>query len=393
MASVYVTKNKKLLRCELRIKGQRRVVNFPLTPVLKKDHQFITNLVNDIEDAAKSGCDLTKASQETLRSLYETNPEKYQQMVDEGWFRSVTNFSITEAFDCYIESQEKQRVWDWKTIRNWNNTKSHILKEILPETSVSKITLKQMDQAFTHLRESYKPGTLDKDAKNVRQLFAWLLDMGDISANPMAKLKFKCRKEDRVRAKDFVSMEAFKEVLAAFKDDEIEQKTLFAYYRLMGARQNDPVGDYWEDLDEAASRIARYDIKKRAKLGGCPVPPLMMKLLVQHRAAVIAKHGKAEGLIFPWLKQSTSANQTRYFRARIGRTLISVWEPLLHSLRSSRSQEIRRLPNGAFLESQWLGHSVEMAQEHYDGVIESDMDCVINDSVWQDHDDVDAVAS
>jgi hypothetical protein len=83
VASVYLTKNKKLLRCELRIKGQRRVVSFPLTPVLKKDHQFITNLVNDIEDAAKSGCDLTKASQETLRVLNETNPKKYQQMVDE----------------------------------------------------------------------------------------------------------------------------------------------------------------------------------------------------------------------------------------------------------------------------------------------------------------------
>jgi integrase len=393
VASVYLTKNKKLLRCELRIKGQRRVVSFPLTPVLKKDHQFITNLINDIEDAAKSGCDLTKASQEALRVLNETNPKKYQQMVDEGWFRSVTNFSIAEAFDCYIESQEKQRVWDWKTVRNWKATKSHLLKEIPPETSVSKIILKQVDQAFTHLRETYKPGTLDKDAKNVRQLFAWLLDMGDISVNPIAKLKFKCRKEDRVRAKDFVSMEAFKEVLAAFKDEEIEQKTLFAYYRIMGARQNDPIGDYWEDLDEKASRINRYDIKKRAKLGPCPVPPLMMKLLSQHRAAMFAKHGKAEGLIFPWLKQSTPANQSRYFRARIERTSVSVWEPLLHSLRSSRSQEIRRMPNGAFLESQWLGHSVEMAQDHYDDVMECDMDYAINDSVWQDHDDVDAVAS
>jgi hypothetical protein len=51
------------------------------------------------------------------------------------------------------------------------------------------------------------------------------------------------------------------------------------------------------------------------------------------------------------------------------------------------------MPNGAFLESQWLGHSVEMAQDHYDDVMECDMDYAINDSVWQDHDDVDAVAS
>jgi len=51
------------------------------------------------------------------------------------------------------------------------------------------------------------------------------------------------------------------------------------------------------------------------------------------------------------------------------------------------------MPNGSFLESQWLGHSVEMAQDHYDDVMECDMDCAINDPVWQYHDVVDAVAS
>jgi hypothetical protein len=372
MASVYLTKNKKLLRCEVRIRGERKVVNFPVTPVLRRDHQYLRNLFEEIEGAAKCGCLLSKESQEKLRTLQQSNPQAYSQMHDEQWFHSISNLTISEAFDLYIESQTKKG-WDWKTIRNWRQTKAHVLQQITPATGVRVITLKQMDDAFTVLRATYKSGTLDKDAKNVRQLFAWLLDVEDISANPIAKLRFKCPRGERVRPKDFVPMDEFAKVLSAFNDEEIEQKCLFAYYRLMGARQNDPTGDHWADFDESRSCINRSDIKKRGKLGPCPIDPLLKSLLLQHRQRVIQKYGKAEGPIFPWLLQSTPANQYRYFKARVERAGVQVWEPLLHSLRSSRAQEIRRLVNGSFLESQWLGHSDQMASDHYDAVMDSDM--------------------
>ena len=372
MASVYLTKNKKLLRCEVRIRGERKVVNFPVTPVLRRDHQYLRNLFEEIEGAAKCGCLLSKESQEKLRTLQQSNPQAYSQMHDEQWFHSISNLTISEAFDLYIESQTKKG-WDWKTIRNWRQTKAHVLQQITPATGVRVITLKQMDDAFTVLRATYKAGTLDKDAKNVRQLFAWLLDVEDISANPIAKLRFKCPRGERVRSKDFVPMDEFAKVLSAFNDEEIEQKCLFAYYRLMGARQNDPTGDHWADFDESRSCINRSDIKKRGKLGPCPIDPLLKSLLLQHRQRVIQKYGKAEGPIFPWLLQSTPANQYRYFKARVERAGVQVWEPLLHSLRSSRTQEIRRLVNGSFLESQWLGHSDQMASDHYDAVMDSDM--------------------
>ena len=372
MASVYFTKNKKLLRCEVRVRGERKAVNFPVTPVLKRDHQFLRNLFDEIEGAAKCGCPLSKESQETLRRLQQSNPKAYSQMLDEQWCHSISNLTIAEAFDLYIDSQTKKG-WDWKTIRNWNQTKAHVLQRITPATGVRMISLKQMDEAFTDLRATYKAGTLDKDAKNVRQLFAWLLDVGDIITNPIAKLRFKCPRGERVRVKAFVRMDEFVKVLSAFYDEEIEQKCLFAYYRLMGARQNDPTGDHWADFDESRSCINRSDIKKRGKLGPCPVDPLLKSLLLQHREAVIRKHGKAEGPIFPWLLQSSPANQSRFFRARIERAGVQVWEPLLHSLRSSRAQEIRRLMNGSFLESKWLGHSMQMASDHYDAGMASDM--------------------
>lgn len=357
------------------------MVNFPVTDVLRKNHQFIRDLFEDIEDAAKSGCDLTKKSQSTLRELQQTNPDVYRRMAEEGWFKSVANVTLAEAFDEYINSQEKTG-WDWKTVRNWRYSKEHVLMEIAGDTPVSQITLKAVDSAFVALRATYSAATLEKDAKNVRQLFAWLHDMGDITENPVAKLKFQCRRKDRVAAKEYVPVEKFLRILAVFPEEQLEQKCLFAYYRLMGARQNDPTGDTWSDFDERNRCINRYDIKKRGKLGPCPVPPLMMSLLCQYRDVVVAERGRAEGPLFPWLLRTTPSRQWSFFRAKVERASVPVWEELLNALRASRDREIRRMPNGVFLASKWLGHSVEISDEHYDGVMATDMSQVMNDSLW-----------
>jgi hypothetical protein len=57
---------------------------------------------------------------------------------------------------------------------------------------------------------------------------------------------------------------------------------------------------------------------------------------------------------------------------------IPVWQRFFNSLRSSRSIEVRRLPNGRFLEAKWIGHSVDVADSHYDAVIDTDFDAVTN---------------
>ena len=48
------------------------------------------------------------------------------------------------------------------------------------------------------------------------------------------------------------------------------------------------------------------------------------------------------------------------------------------SLRSSRSIEVRRLPNGRYLEAKWIGHTAEISDLHYDAVIDDDFDLVVN---------------
>ena len=55
-----------------------------------------------------------------------------------------------------------------------------------------------------------------------------------------------------------------------------------------------------------------------------------------------------------------------------------MWQKFFNSLRSSRSIEVRRLPNGRFLEAKWIGHSADVADSHYDAVIDTDFDAITN---------------
>ena len=104
---------------------------------------------------------------------------------------------------------------------------------------------------------------------------------------------------------------------------------------------------------------------------------------MEWRDVVIEKQGKAEGPIFPWLSESSSSNQSQWFKCRVNKVVPGCWEGFLKALRASRSREIRRLDNGRFLESQIVGHSEEVADKHYDDLAHSDFDQIWNDPKWK----------
>ena len=398
MASVYIPQKRNILRIEVNIRG-RKTKTVPLTPELKKDYQWLRNLVNEMEAASKSATHLSDKSQASIRNLRSTNPQLVQEMTDEGWFVAVTDYTIEEAFSEYI-TQKKRDGKSARTLKNWKNTAQRLFLYLDPATPCSRITLKQVKDVFRSLREHedrwgnrYSPVTLQKDAKNLRQLFRDMVENKDLTESPIESYRFKVEKWERPKPVEPVSDEVFLRVLReAFAPEELQQKTLFAYYRIMSARQNDPrfypkeghVGDHWEDVDLDRKMVNRWNVKHKDKQGYQPVPLGMWKLLMAWRDKVIATHGKATGPIFPWLNESTSANQSSWLKVRVNKVIPGCWCGFLKALRASRSREVRRMENGRFLESQIVGHSAEVADNHYDALQESDFEQIWNDPRWMD---------
>ena len=195
----------------------------------------------------ESGSKLSDKSLEAVRKLRRTNPQLIQEMADEGWFIAVTDYTIEEAFKEFIKQKERDGNAS-RTIKNWKNTAQRIFLYLNPTTPCSQITLKLVKDVFRSLRnhenrwgERFSPITLQKDSKNLRQLFRDLLENKDITENPIDKYRFKIEKWERPKPVPPVSDDVFaKFCKRRFIPEELQQKTLLAYYRIMSARQNDP---------------------------------------------------------------------------------------------------------------------------------------------------------
>jgi len=379
---IEIEKNRKtpLVRFTVHVPTGRQRFGFPgwlLDKRHLKRRQLLERLFIELEDALNSGQSLPESAWESLATLKEDYPKVHAKVVQKLGIQeppAKDRLTVGKAFDDYIADHYTNRI----TISNWKQTRKKVVSRFPEDTPMEDISLKDMEKLFFQLREKYSVATLYKDVRNVRQLWDHCHDNGDLSQNIMRKLRFQAKSKQLVARKPYVDAAWFAAALEAITSQQ--QRTLLCYYRWMGARQNDPRGDKWEDVDWAGKRVLRSNIKDDLeKLGWCPIPPQMLVELEKWHQLVVNEHGKASGPIFPWLFQSSSANQYTYFVGRVKQKGVAVWDDFFNSLRASRAREIRRLPNGRQLEARWIGHSPEVADKHYDDIQESDYGLISDD--------------
>lgn len=379
---IEIDKNRKtpLVRFTIHVPTGRQRFGFPgwlLDKRHLKRRQLLERLFVELEDALNEGHELPESAWKSMATLKETYPKVYAKVVQKLGIQEPAakdRLTVAKAFDDYIAGHYTNRI----TISNWKQTKKKVVSRFPEDTPIEDIHLKEMESLFSQLRDQYSVATLYKDVRNVRQLWDHCHDNGDLPKNVMRKLRFQAKSKQLVARKPYVDAGWFAKALESITSQQ--QRTLLCYYRWMGARQNDPRGDKWEDVDWAGKRVLRSNIKDDLeKLGWCPIPPQMLVELEKWHQMVVAEHGKASGPLFPWLFQSSSANQYSYFVGRIKQKGIPVWDDFFNSLRASRAREIRRLPNGRQLEARWIGHSPEVADKHYDEIQESDYGLISDD--------------
>ena len=67
MASVWI--NKRYVNCDATIRRKRKTIRFHITPELKRNHQWIRDLFNEMEKAAKTNTKLSDQSVASLRRI------------------------------------------------------------------------------------------------------------------------------------------------------------------------------------------------------------------------------------------------------------------------------------------------------------------------------------
>ena len=364
-------------------------------------------LFTAIEQDYGSGKDLSEANWTTLNRLSKRYKKFIPRLVEYGCIRLPEEkeekpLTLGEAWDKYMSISLASR-WNDHTHDLWEATGKRILNSKLSrDRLIETITEEDVLSHFDARRVLSSWNTLDKDYKNFKQMLRYWAKKRNFPLC-LTDTKFtekydkkgnRIERKDRKRPIEYVSEEQFLEALQYVSG--AEKKALFAYYRFMGARRADPTGDYRKDItwqDGQPIKIHRYCIKRRRKLSVlCPIPKVLQPFIKAWHDEVVENEGKAQGLLFPYLQTCDGAAVYNFFFDAI-KNHVPVWSCLIQSLRASRSKDIRRMKNGRFLEARWIGHSEAITDQHYDDVMESDLEDIYGSTeirLAADEDDVEA---
>jgi hypothetical protein len=368
-------KDRELVQAAIYLNGKRVKFGFAAGQINdNKDYRReLEDLFDDIEDKTPTLSQLEKKSWVTLQKLKQQKHRVFDKLVEIGAIDPVKAKPLTlgEAFDEYISIQH----WKKRTVQNWMNTLRKLLRRWEEDTPLADITLTDMQKHVQKLRLIYSVATLHKDVRNIRQLWDYFYDNRTIPNNDMRKLKFAAKQRELVAVKQHIDEEWFNRALDCIISKQ--HRALLCYYRWLGARQNDPVGDSWEDIDWERKTVNRSNVKDDwENIGRVPIPWQLMKELRAWHDEVVQEEGKATGSIFPWLTECSCNNQRKYFKCRMRQKGVPIWKNFFNALRSTRSQEIRRMANGRSLEIMLIGHTAAVADKHYDQLINADFDAI-----------------
>lgn len=291
--------------------------------------------------------------------LDSTNDDLKQRLAASGLIKIKRQYTLRELIDLYMEKNESRLAE--KTVILKRERFKRVYKYVDPSRLVSSLTTLEMNDVFQKMEERYSDASRAGTLSILRTVFNWALSQELIQKSPVAGIKpFRCDNRDR---EHFVSREDYEKIMAScLKQDH---RTAICLYRIGGLRRTEAQLLRWEDVDFEQRRIKVLS-PKTARCGkGYRIIPMFPEL---YEELSRQPHYSERVLL--------SKSYTHYYamlKRIVERAGLSAWPRLLQNLRTSRAIEINR-DFGWIPESEWLGHTQDVAKNHYLRAIQADFD-------------------
>ncbi len=277
-----------------------------------------------------------------------------------------TPMRLADHIERYIQSRSKLKP---HTIRNYKATKRLLIEHFGKDHPIRSINTGHAKDYREWLVGKYAPATVAREIKRARQFFEYAKDCGVIETNPFAKVKAGSQKN--TRRKTFIGHDVVERVLEEFPDND--WRLAFVLARYGGLRIPSELERLrWSDIDWAGRRFI-VRVPKKEHLDGhetriVPIFPEIEPFLRQAfeeapsgSVSVLPDRFHHEGYVYAGVLRA------------VERAKVPKWPKLLVNLRASRETELMQ-QHPAHLVHAWLGHSREVAEDHYLMVTEADFD-------------------
>jgi len=252
-----------------------------------------------------------------------------------------------------------------QTIKNRQTAGRHIYDFFGADTPVTSITPAQAVDFDREMRERLAKATWGREVKTVKQFFNRAVELEWIKGNPFGKLKGS-NATNKTRFY-FITMEETQRILNACPNAEM--RLIFSLARFGGLRIPSELQFMeWSDIDIDGDRfilrVPKATSKKNQEAGRLETRPVPMfpELRKAFREYWESLPDGAGNKVFPNLPNGQAL--TSRFSKILNRAGVAKWEKFFQNMRSTRDTELRRKCPEQDV-NLWLGHTKEVALNHY----------------------------
>lgn len=341
---------------EFRMGGRRRSFYLP-TRYDEQSARRVADVAERVAVAIDTGTSLDRQTLLWIQSAPDDLKERFERV---GLIERTARLTVGELADKYLRAASARLKGTSTRVTEWA---FDVFFAFVPEdTAVESITVARACEVFERIRASYSPASYSTVARLVRRLFNWAVELELIEKNPLRAVKGASVKNKS--REFFVDRASVARVLAACPSPE--WRALFALWRFGGVRRGEAFLITWAGVDFERGRVVVPSPKTERHVGkGARVIPLFPELryeLVALWSSLPASERKDKSARV--VQTIGYENVQKKLAAIITAAGVQTWPRLIQNLRASRAIEVFR-EFGALCESEWIGHGVEVAKNHY----------------------------
>ena len=340
---------------EFRMGGRRRSFYLP-TRYDEQSARRVADVAERVAVAVDTGASLDRQTLLWIQAAPDDLKERFERV---GLIERAGLLTVGELAEKYLRSASARLKPNTVRLAEWS---FNIFFEYVPEdTPVESITVARACEVFESVRASYSPASYTTVARVLRRLFAWAVDLELIEKNPLRAVKGASEKNKS--REFFVDRVTCEKILAACPSQE--WRALFALWRFGGVRRGEAFLLTWGAIDLNRGRVLVRSPKTERHAGkGERVIPLFPELrseLSALRDSLSRAERAPAARVIPSIGYN---NVQKKFADILTAARVRAWPRLIQNLRASRAVEVYR-EFGALAESEWIGHGVEVAKNHY----------------------------
>jgi integrase len=351
-----------------------------LGAIHRKAAEGIARRIQDLADFSFAG----QAPDAELQAwLMKISPQLYHKLANAGLVAPRDGSAKVEAarLGPFLESYVRGRT-DIKrqTKDNLEQAKGALVKLFGANRLLDSITPGDADDWRLWMgRNKVKGGlglgqnTIRRHCGRAKQFFRAAVRRKLITENPFDDMK-DCQVRANRERDYFVTREEATKVLEACPD--AEWQLIFALARYGGLRTpSELLTLQWDDIDWERGRFTvRASKTEHHDAGGVRIVPIFPEIRPYLDACYFAAAEGAENVIVRY--RDRNSNLRTQLERIIKRAGLKPWPKLFQNLRASRATELaKQYP--AHVAAEWLGHSREIAAEHYWRVTDADYERAI----------------